>query len=84
MNASSFDVFQQQYRDVENSLMRSTVASVNVGDHDEDGMDFVLCYQNKYHNWLKITVLTKCPCPYRLGAKTKLLTKCSHPFVKLD
>ena len=40
--------------------MRSTVASVNVGDHDEDGMDFVLCYQSKYHNWLKITVLTKC------------------------
>ncbi|KAK7104738.1 golgin subfamily A member 5-like [Littorina saxatilis] len=26
----------QQYRDVENSLMRSTVASVNVGDHDDD------------------------------------------------
>lgn len=27
---------QQQYRDVENSLMRSTIASVNT-DHDDDG-----------------------------------------------
>lgn len=26
----------QQYRDVENSLMRSTIASVNVGDHDDE------------------------------------------------
>lgn len=37
-------MLQQQYRDVENSLMRSTVASVNVGDHDEDGMDFVIFF----------------------------------------
>ena len=37
-------MLQQQYRDVENSLMRSAVASVNVGDHDDDGMYFTLFF----------------------------------------
>ena len=52
--AASFHVLQQQYRDVENSLMRSTMASVNVGDHDDDGMDFFLFFVMKSQRYYKL------------------------------
>lgn len=50
-----FAVFQQQYRDVENSLMRTTIASVSVGDHDDEGDLVKLAFIARF-TWINVTL----------------------------